>query len=145
MVSRILRLLKVFTCVVLIAQMIGCGTLMYPNRRGQREGRIDPGVAVLDGVGLLLFILPGVIAFAIDFGSGAIYLPGTSRSSLDLKHVRVVKFDPKRYSNESLEKIIKKETGLGVKLNQANMQVIRLKSIDDVRVNLAKAFTKEIN
>ena len=35
-------------------------------------------MAVLDGIGLLFFIIPGVIAFAVDFSNGTIYLPGTA-------------------------------------------------------------------
>jgi len=54
----------------------GCGTLMYPERRGQRHSnQIDWKVVALNGLGLLLFFIPGVIAFAVDFHSGAIYLP----------------------------------------------------------------------
>ena len=48
---------------------------MYPERRGQRTGTLDPGIVLLDGLGLLLFFVPGVIAFAVDFATGAIYLP----------------------------------------------------------------------
>ena len=54
---------------------VGCGTLLYPERRGQRGGRIDWKVVALDGAGLLLFFIPGVIAFAVDIMTGAIYLP----------------------------------------------------------------------
>ena len=54
--------LRIFICAVLTLQLVGCGTLMYPERRGQREGRIDAGVAILDGLGLLFGIIPGVIA-----------------------------------------------------------------------------------
>ncbi len=32
-------------------------------------------LVVLDGLGLLLFVIPGVAAFAVDFSTGAIYLP----------------------------------------------------------------------
>lgn len=53
----------------------GCGTLLYPERRGQPKGQLDWGVVLLDGLCLLLFVVPGVVAFAVDFGSGAIYLP----------------------------------------------------------------------
>jgi hypothetical protein len=36
---------------------------MYPERRGQKPvGLIDPAIAVLDALGLRLFIVPGVIA-----------------------------------------------------------------------------------
>jgi len=54
----------------------GCGTLMHPERRGQRHSnQIDWKVVALNGLGLLLFFIPGVIAFAVDFYTGAIYLP----------------------------------------------------------------------
>ena len=137
---KILNVLKALTCFVLIVQLSGCGTILYPDRRGQRGGRIDAGVAVMDGIGLLLFVIPGIIAFAVDFSTGAIYLPGTPRSSLDVKKLKAVKFDPNNWSNESLEKIIKKETGFDVKLNRADIKVVRLISKDDMNVNLAKAF-----
>lgn len=140
MITKIVQTLKAITCVVLITQLVGCGTIMYPARRGQRGGKIDAGVAVLDGVGLLLFLVPGVIAFAVDFSTGAIYLPGRSRSSLDLKNMKVVKFDKKNCTNESLEKIIKQETGLEVKLNQDNIQVTRLGSTDEMEMNSAGSF-----
>jgi len=54
----------------------GCGTLMHPERRNQRHSnQIDWKVVALNGLGLLLFFIPGVIAFAVDFYTGAIYLP----------------------------------------------------------------------
>lgn len=62
---------------------LGCGTLIYPERRGQRSGRIDPSIAILDGIGVLLFIVPGLVAFAVDFGTGAIYLPGGRRAEVE--------------------------------------------------------------
>tara|TARA_R110000824_G_scaffold251955_2_gene440584 strand:- start:2991 stop:3428 length:438 start_codon:yes stop_codon:yes gene_type:complete len=66
---------------VLAAALSGCGTLLYPERKGQSGGRIDPSVAILDGIGLLLFLIPGLVAFAVDFSNGTIYLPGTKHSS----------------------------------------------------------------
>jgi hypothetical protein len=53
----------------------GCGTILYPERRGQPPGQLDWGVVALNGIGLLFFFVPGVIAFAVDFITGAIYLP----------------------------------------------------------------------
>lgn len=54
----------------------GCGTLIHAERRGQpHSDRLDWGIVTLDGLGLLLFFIPGVIAFVVDFGTGAIYLP----------------------------------------------------------------------
>jgi hypothetical protein len=59
-----------------LSSLAGCGTIMYPERRHQpRSHQIDWKVAALDGLGLLLFFIPGVIAFVVDFYTGAIYLP----------------------------------------------------------------------
>jgi hypothetical protein len=55
--------------------MSGCGTFLYPERRGQPAGPLDWKIVLLDAVGLLFFLIPGVIAFAVDFATGAIYLP----------------------------------------------------------------------
>ncbi len=65
-------------CVILVLQLVSCGTLIHPERRGQTDGRIDPSIAILDGIGILFFIIPGLIAFAIDFSTGA-KPPGQSR------------------------------------------------------------------
>ncbi|MCX5702585.1 MAG: hypothetical protein NTW64_06415 [Candidatus Omnitrophica bacterium] len=138
MVKKLVKTLYVLVCAVLIVQLAGCGTLMYPERRGQKGGRIDAGVAVMDGIGLLFFIIPGIIAYAVDFSNGTIYLPGTARSSLDLKDIKQVKFDPKHYTNAIIEKIIKEETGYAVKLNQDNMKISRLESIDDMMMRFAE-------
>jgi len=55
---------------------VGCGTLLHSERCGRPHGgRIDWKVAALDGLGLILFFVPGVIAFVVDFSTGAIYLP----------------------------------------------------------------------
>jgi hypothetical protein len=137
MIKKLLQTLQVSVCIVLIAQLAGCGTLMYPERRGQRGGRIDAGVAVLDGIGLLFFIIPGVIAYAVDFSNGTIYLPGTT-SSLDVKDIKQVKFDSKHYSAATIEKIIKRETGHVIKLSRNNMQVYKLKSLDDMMARFAE-------
>lgn len=52
-----------------------CGYLIYPERQGLRGDRVDGTVVALDAIGLLFFVLPGVIAFAVDFSTGCIYLP----------------------------------------------------------------------
>jgi hypothetical protein len=50
-----------------------CGLLLYPDRRGQDSGRIDPVVVVLDSIGLLFWVVPGLVAFAVDIYTGTIY------------------------------------------------------------------------
>lgn len=74
------------------APLAACGTIMYPERKGQKSGKIDPTVAVLNGIGLLLFLVPGVIAFAVDFSNGTIYLPGTQRRSETTDGIREVAY-----------------------------------------------------
>ncbi len=66
------------TCVVLctVLGLAGsCGTILYPERRGG-GGRVDVGVAVMDGLWLLAFIVPGVVFYIVDFSDGAIYRDG---------------------------------------------------------------------
>ena len=56
--------------------LTGCGTLLHSERVGQPHSRdIDWKIVALDGLGLLFFFVPGVVAFAVDFYTGAIYLP----------------------------------------------------------------------
>lgn len=59
----------------LFTQLTACGTLFYPERRGQIDGKIDPAIFVLDALGILFYVLPGLIALGVDFATGAIYLP----------------------------------------------------------------------
>ena len=132
MTKKIMEGLNILMVAVLITQLIGCGTIMYPERKGQKAGRLDAGIVILDGIGLLFFLIPGVIAFAVDFNNGTIYLPGSPRVSLDNKSIKQVKFDPKHSSLASIEKVIKNETGQEVRLSQDNIKITKLKSIDEI-------------
>ena len=136
--KKFTQTLQILFCGLLVVQLTGCGTLLYPERRGQRGGHVDVGVALLDGIGLFLFIIPGVIAFAVDFSNGTIYLPGTVMSSLDMKNIRQVKFDPRKTDQLGIEQIIKEQTGCVVKLDQSNMAMTRLKSTNDMMVQFAQ-------
>ncbi|NRB55375.1 MAG: hypothetical protein HRU39_05250 [Salinicola sp.] len=86
MLSLLRRLVVGAVVSGLVLSLAGCGTLFYPERKGQLQGRIDPGVAIADGLGLLLFIIPGVIAYAVDFSNNTIYLPGSADASVDRVH-----------------------------------------------------------
>ena len=61
--------------------VVGCGTVLHPERRGQPAGPLDWKVVALDAVGLLFFFVPGVIEFAVDFNNGTIYLPSGQQAS----------------------------------------------------------------
>jgi len=72
------------TCLMtLVLNMTACGYFLYPERKGQSGGRVDPVVVILDGAGLLFGLLPGIVAFAVDFTNGTIYLPAGGSSAID--------------------------------------------------------------
>ena len=102
--------LKVITTWLLCFQLIGCGTILYPERRNKEPGRLDVGVVLLDGFWLLIGIIPGIIAFAVDFSSGAIYIPEHRMTSGE-QRMRVVRFDPEHTTYRELEALIRRETG----------------------------------
>ena len=137
MLKKLMNTLNIFVCAVLIVQLAGCGTIMYPERKGQKSGKIDSGVAILDGIGLLFFLIPGIIAFAVDFNNGTIYLPGTALGPVDPDDIKQVKFDSRHSSRADIERMIKEQTGCAVKLNQPDMSVIKLKSTGDIEKQFA--------
>ena len=60
--------------VFLIAS--GCGTLLYPERRNAPHSQqFDTPVLLMDCAWLLVGIIPGVVALAVDYSNGAFYLP----------------------------------------------------------------------
>lgn len=69
------RLTLLILAALLVWPSSSCGTVIFQHRHGQEGGRLDPNVVLLDGVALLFFVLPGLLAFAVDFTSGSIYLP----------------------------------------------------------------------
>ena len=66
--TRFVAMLLILGCLT-----ASCGMLLYPERRGQDSGSIDPVVVILDGIGLLFWVVPGLIAFGVDIYTGTIY------------------------------------------------------------------------
>ncbi len=142
-INKLMKALSVFVCAIFVIQATGCGTLMYPERRGQRGSHIDVGVAVLDGIGLFFFIIPGVIAYVVDFSNGTIYLPGGRlSSSMDIKNLKQVKFDPKNTTLVALERIIKDQTGCVVRFDQSDMRITKLRSTSEIREQFAQVVSE---
>jgi hypothetical protein len=96
---------------------------------------------VLDGIGLLFFILPGVIAFAVDFGDGAIYIPSGGKGMFGRSDLKKVRFDPRRAGTKDIERLIRENTGVAVKLNESGMESFELNSVDDIPARFAAAGT----
>ncbi|MDR5874090.1 hypothetical protein LPL18_007425 [Halomonas sp. CUBES01] len=103
----------------------GCGTLFHPERKGQLSGDIDPVVAVANGVGLLFFIVPGVIAYAVDFSNGTIYLPSRTSGDIDTQPL-----DGNR-DIAALEKLLSEQAGQPVSLEHELMKVEAVDSLDE--------------
>ena len=106
--------------VSLFTQLAACGTLVYPARRGQIDGRIDPAIAVLNAVGLLFYLIPGLIAFGIDFATGAIYLPDNSYSMAPEKLQEAIGADGV-VDLAKLKAIIEAETGRSLPLDDPRL------------------------
>ena len=69
-------LVTLLLALIVLLPTPGCGTLLFPERQQQPHSeRLDPNLLILDGLGLLVFIVPGLVAFFVDFYTGAIYLP----------------------------------------------------------------------
>jgi len=121
---------------------VGCGTLMYPERQGQsRSGPLDWKVVGLNTIGLLLFFVPGVIAFGVDWYNGTLFLPagygksGGGGSGLTKIHI------PKKDRNiPGLERILAKHLGREVRLDGdgcTTMQIEDMAECESIMTELA--------
>ena len=115
----------------LLANLTACGTLLHPERKGQTGGHIDPGVVVLDGIGLLFFFIPGVIAFAVDFSYGTIYLPGGRRASLSNNELEQLS-QGDQINLERLTSLVQKNSGNGIPLSYQDLQITQLDSVEQL-------------
>lgn len=105
------RILGGLLAVTLTIQLSACGSIFFPERRGQINGQIDYLVAGLDAIGLLFYIIPGVIAFAVDFTTGAIYLPPGESYSVAPETLRQAVGADGRIDPARLKTLIEQETG----------------------------------
>lgn len=120
----------------LLLQLSACGVILHPERQGQRRGRIDAKVAILDGIGLLFFVVPGVIAFAVDFATGTIYLP-SKRAAIDTdgQNVHQVTFVAP-LSIGKLEKLLTQELGVNITLKSAHVSMRYVDAVTDMAKHL---------
>jgi hypothetical protein len=133
-----LRALSLVVLAMLLIQQFGCGTILYPERKGQQGGNIDAGVAVLDGIGLLIFIVPGVIAFAVDFATGAIYLPGGDHSSIPKDSIKVVRVSPSSLRHlTTIKEIVVREGLMPANVDLEKADVIKVEHPEQIPTLLA--------
>ena len=113
-----------------VAGLVGCGAILYPERAGQPKGRIDPAVAILDGIGVLLVIIPGLIAFAVDFHQGTIYLPPGEVAGNGWRPVAV----GGPLTRQSIEAAVSAQIGSPVSLQDPDVRAYRLQGVEDTPV-----------
>ena len=68
------RFLAVVALAAILLPASGCGTLLYPARIDAKAStRLDTRVVILDCLWLFAGVIPGVVALATDFLTGAAY------------------------------------------------------------------------
>ncbi|MBX8495029.1 polyribonucleotide nucleotidyltransferase [Pseudomonas cichorii] len=105
----------------LLTQISACGSIFYPDRRGQIEGKIDPAILALDAVGLLFYVIPGVIALAVDFTTGAIYYTPTGHAQVDPQKLQPAINADGSVDNSKLQAILETELGQSLPLNDPRL------------------------
>jgi hypothetical protein len=116
-----------------------CGSILYPDRVHQTErGSLDPAIMVLDGLGLIFFLVPGLIAFAVDFATGAIYIPadkipGERERTIFDGLSRHTPHTEGRLTQSDIEKAVKEQTGLDIDLLQHGVRAARLDHLSQFR------------
>jgi hypothetical protein len=120
----------------LVAQLVGCGTILHPERKGQISGQIDPKIAVFDAIGLLFFFLPGIIAFAVDFNNGTIYLPGGRHASLSPDELQRISPNGK-LDQQALSALIHEKGLISANVNLETMSAKPIASMAEVETQLS--------
>ena len=117
--TKIKKSITLTIIIGFIMQLAACGTIIHPERKGQKSGHLDISIVALDAIGLLFFLVPGVIAFAVDFNNGTIYLPGGS-ASINSTDINVVNIQGE-LTNKNIEQVILRETGKAVSLSESEV------------------------
>ncbi len=107
---------------IMMVQLSACGTLFWKERIGKASSdKVDTTVLILDCCGLLLGIIPGVVALILDFNNKSIYFskgePGAaSLDKMDTSNMVVIKLD--KMDRESIESAISRELGRKVDISE---------------------------
>ena len=92
-------------------------------------------MVLLDGLGLLLFFIPGVVAFAVDFATGAIYLPPWQGAQKFLwksdKPLVTQRIPRDEITRQHIEAIVASHIGRPIDLADGDYRSQPLSKIDD--------------
>ncbi len=123
--SSILSLVLVVT---LSSQLLSCGYILRPERRGQQSGKLDLAIVGLDSIGLIFFLVPGIIAFGVDIYSGTIYMQN-KHASLEWQKIKNAKIDPKNINEKTIAAAIKKSSGITINFKDPRLKIYRDKNL----------------
>jgi len=98
------------------AALPGCGLILHPERQGSRGQKLDAMIVVLDGLLCLLFVVPGIIAFAVDVGTGCIYWPDEAGN---LRRHRV-----KGRRRRDYERALREQLAIDVSLDSPDLLIL---------------------
>jgi flagellar basal body-associated protein FliL len=80
--NRRFQMIALVAAVGIFSASVSCGYFLYPKRRGNKGGGLHTPTLVMDLLWLLPGIIPGVVALAVDFSTGAIYLGKGGKAQL---------------------------------------------------------------
>lgn len=136
----------------------GCGTLLHKERINRPHSRdLDWSMVALNGLGLILFFIPGVIAFVVDFHTGAIYLPAgptamrpplpeldqlagswvsgqtgdTVKSNDEQPVMKKIAVSAGELNLSTIERTVSEHVGTPVLLDESTSRVTKLESLDE--------------
>jgi len=77
--------------------------------------------------------VPGIIAFAVDFTTGTIYLPpeGVILPAATVE-LRTYRMSPAELTPERIENVVREKTGKDVRLQPGGYRATRLQQLDDI-------------
>jgi hypothetical protein len=123
------------SCAAMAIGSAGCGTILHPERRGQPAGELDWGIVALDAIGLFFFFIPGVIAFAVDFSNGTIYLPPRHYGEFDGDarpgRLRRVNVPRESLTREGIADVVGRHTGRPVELRAGDYETVPMTDVDE--------------
>jgi hypothetical protein len=134
---RLKKCVMVLGLAAFLQSTTGCGLLLHPERQGTKGGNLDPVIVLLDGLGLFFFLVPGIVAFAVDVSTGCIYTGGGGGGKR--RHFSAIEQGQPMNADElagmkkiaingpmtkaSIEAALERELGQKVDITAANVQV----------------------
>lgn len=132
---RIIQLFSILILGAFLIQIAGCGTIFYPERRGQTvHGGIDPVVAITDSAWFLVMLIPGFIAWGVDLYTGALYMPSGQKRLTNQpngQNMVVVRVNPEQLDQKMIEQVVSTQVGRKINLNDPDVQIFRFNGTDE--------------